>query len=279
MNVLDDIRIEMHSHTDCSDGVVTPEELVALAASKGLTHLAITDHDTFAALDRARAVLPEGMRLIPGVEISAAEGERDVHVLGYFLDEHDEALNAEIERCSRSRDERSAKMADNLAADGYHVSAAMLAERGVTPNRSNIARILVEAGDLPDTDTAFATVLNRKSKYYVKRQDVEVHLAVRLIKDAGGIAVIAHPRHYNVVDVIDALIPDGLDGVECFHSEQTVEDEEFLVPYARERGLMVTGGSDFHGDTVHPSVLAGNMPPMEDIKAFLEAGRARGYEV
>ncbi|MGI6220788.1 MAG: PHP domain-containing protein [Coriobacteriales bacterium] len=279
MNVLDDIRIEMHSHTDCSDGVVTPEELVGLAAAKGLTHLAITDHDTFAALDRARAVLPSGMRLIPGVEISAAAGERDVHVLGYFLDEHNAALNAEIARCSRSRDERSAKMADNLAADGYHVSAAILAERGLTPNRSNIARLLVEAGDLENTDVAFATVLNRKSKYYVPRRDVEVHLAVRLIKDAGGIAVVAHPRHYHVVDVIDELIPDGLDGVECFHSEQTVEDEEFLVPFARERGLLVTGGSDFHGDSVHPSVLAGNMPSQEDIRVFLDAGRARGFEV
>ena len=277
MTVLDDIRIEMHSHTDCSDGVVTPEELVSLAVDAGLTHLAITDHDSFAALDRARAVLPAGLVLIPGVEVSSSVGDgRDVHMLGYFLDEHYEPLNEEIEANRRRRAECAAKMADNIAADGYHVSSAMLAERGLTAHRSNIARLLVEAGDVENTDVAFATIVSRKSKYYVPRKDVEVHRAVQLIKEAGGIAVIAHPRHYHR---IDELIPNGLDGVECFHSEQTVDDEEFLVPFARERGLLVTGGSDFHGDQVHPSTLMGNMPPMADVRAFLEAGRARGYEV
>ena len=286
---LDDMTsIEMHCHTVHSDGVLTVSELLNEAARCGLTHIAITDHDSVGGYEEAKGIVSDidannavdekiqNMRIIPGVEISTRDGERDVHVLGYFIDVRNPMLLQTNDASRNGRRNRSVKIIEKLASDGFEISVDQLESQGLVLNRSNIARELERVGAVEHFEDAFDTLIGRGCPYYVEREDISPQYAVKVKKHAGGIAVIAHPAHYHVIDLIDPLCEVGLDGVECYHSEQTPEESEMLVRMARSRGLIVTGGSDFHGDAVHPSVLGGNQPPMEDVERFLEIGRMHG---
>ncbi|MGI6217511.1 MAG: PHP domain-containing protein [Coriobacteriales bacterium] len=272
------INFEMHCHTTCSDGVLTAAQLIEKAAECGLDYIAITDHDTVAAIPEALSVLPETMKLVPGVEISSADGDRDVHMLGYFIDTSNQELLASMANSRERRRQRSIAMVQKLEEAGYPISVSEFEASGVTINRSNVARALWKAGAVEEFEDAFKTLIGKGCPFYVERDDIDAEDAVKLIVGAGGMPVIAHPAHYGVVDLIEPLKKVGLAGVECYHSEQTPEESAQLVSISRNLGLLVTGGSDFHGDPVHPSVLAGNQPPQEDILAFLEAGRDYGFE-
>ena len=274
-----DLRIEMHCHTTYSDGVLTVPELLNRASEMELTHISITDHDCLTACFEAPLALPEGMRFIPGVEISTRwDGRCDLHILGYFIDASERSLTEALEQAVEGRSERVVKMVSLLEDAGFDISLDWFETGGYSLNRSNIARRLVEVGSATNVNDAFDTLIGRKCPYYVPKHDMESGEAVDLVHDAGGIAVIAHPAHYGVEDAIEPLFREhGLDGIECRHSEQTQEEETRLEGVARSLGMLVTGGSDYHGDPVHPENLGSCQPEIGDMEAFLEAGRARGF--
>ena len=246
------MAVDFHAHTNASDGSLSPEELVRRAITKGLTALAITDHDSVEAIPRAlRAAKSSSLLLIPGVELSAVYENLDVHVLGYFVDYTDQHFLARLEELRVARQERAADMVKALHEAGFDVTideVLRLAEEGAV-GRSHVARVLVDKGHAPSVAEAFDLYIGRGRPYYVPKPSTTPALAVRTILDAGGVPVLAHPSITGAESLIPQLAEVGLAGVEAFHAEHTQEQAESLVRVAREHGLIVTGGSDHHGPT------------------------------
>ncbi len=232
---------------------------MAKAAAAGLDVVAITDHDTTGGWDEATACLPAGLTLVPGAEFSCMylddAGQRiSLHLLGYLFDPDHEGLRAERARLRVSRLGRGRAIVDNLAADGVPVTWNRVVEvaRGGAVGRPHIARVLIENGVVSDVDDAFRELLSSKSKYYVPKADSEVFDAIRLIREAGGVTVFAHPlarRRGAVVDdaAISAMAQAGLHGIEVDHPDHAADDRAHLGGLAAELGLISTGSSDYHG--------------------------------
>jgi 3',5'-nucleoside bisphosphate phosphatase len=253
------MRIDLHVHSNASDGTDTPRDVVAAAAAAGLDVVALTDHDTTAGWDEARAARPDGLILVPGVEFSCVHQEQDgrhvsLHLLGYLFDPHDAALHAEWQQLRHRRRARGKTIVDKLAADGYPISwtnVHALAGDG-SIGRPHIARALVDAGVMPDVDTAFRELLSSRQRYYVRKADTEVFAALRLIRAAGGVAVLAHPMARRRGPVVsDQTIADlavaGLAGLEVDHPDQGADDRAHAAALARDLDLIATGSSDYHG--------------------------------
>jgi 3',5'-nucleoside bisphosphate phosphatase len=253
------VTIDLHTHSTASDGTDRPAELMAKAAAAGLEIVAITDHDTTGGWDEAAAALPDGLTLVPGAEFSCAHigegGERvSLHLLGYLFDPDHKGLRAERARLRVSRLNRGRAIVDNLVADGVAVTWNRVVEvaRGGAVGRPHIARVLVENGVVGDVDAAFGDLLSSTSKYYVPKADSDVFDAIRLVHEAGGVTVFAHPlarRRGRVVsdDVIAAMAAAGLHGIEVGHLDHAEADRSHLAGLADELGLIGTGSSDYHG--------------------------------
>ncbi len=269
----------MHCHTTYSDGVVGVDELLTQAQNARLRYIAITDHDCIDGSIEARNKMPEDMVLIPGVEISSSYEGRDVHMLGYFIDLDNKNFPEALKKANESRTKRSAIMIERLANAGHKISIEKFKERGIVINRSNIARMLVEVGSAKSFNEAFEDYIGRGCPFYVEKNDMSAVEAIKLIKSVGGLAVIAHPAYYQVVDAIEVLVDEGLDGVECYHSEQSRYEEYELVKLAKSLDLMITGGSDYHGDTVHPGKLGSSSPSPQDVVNFIQRGIDLGFDL
>jgi len=253
------MTIDLHTHTTASDGTDRPAALVAKAAAAGLSVLAITDHDTTAGWDQALRALPDGLTLVTGTEFSCAYleagGHRiSLHLLGYLFDPDHVGLRAERARLRVSRLGRGRAIVDNMVADGVPVTWNRVVEiaGGGAVGRPHIARVLVENDVVGSVDEAFAELLSSRSKYYVPKADSDIFDAIRLVRDAGGVTVFAHPlarRRGAVVgeDVIVAMAQAGLHGIEVDHPDHTAEDRSRLTDLANELGLVGTGSSDYHG--------------------------------
>lgn len=253
------MRIDLHAHSTASDGTDTPAGLVAAAAASGLDVVALTDHDTTAGWAEAADALPAGLRLIRGAEFScvSAAGEHrvSVHLLGYLFDPGSPAIVAEQERLRDERRLRLHTMASRMAGDGFPVDPdALLAELSpqAPAGRPHLARKLVRAGVVDSVDEAFRRYLFDGGPYYTGRADTDVATAVRMVRAAGGVPVLAHPfarRRGPVVDagVIAALVEEGLAGVEVNHPDQVDEDRRALTALADQLDLLITGSSDYHG--------------------------------
>jgi predicted metal-dependent phosphoesterase TrpH len=254
------MRIDLHAHSTASDGTDTPAELVAAAAAAGIDVLALTDHDTTAGWADAVDALPVGLRLIRGAEFSciAPDGKGahvSVHLLGYLFDPTSEVIIAEQARLRTERRTRLLAMAQRMAADGFPVDPdAFLA--GLPPEspagRPHLARALVSAGVVGSVDEAFRRFLHNRGPYYTGRVDTDVHAAIRMVRAAGGVAVLAHAaarRRGPVIDqsVIVELAAEGLAGVEVDHPDHADDDRAALRDLAGALGLLVTGSSDYHG--------------------------------
>jgi len=272
--------IDLHLHTTASDGLLTPEQLVARAAAAGLTIISVTDHDTVAGLSQARPAAAQlGVRLVAGIEITAVELGRDVHVLGYFIDPASDTLTAFLRDQRIARQQRVRDIGDRLESLGYAVDVdALLAHaqtRDGSIGRPAIADALVSAGHALDRNDAFARFLGRDKPAFVARQGVCGAEVIAAIHEAGGIASLAHP----VLLCDDALVPvlaaAGLDALEVWHSDHSPEDRSRYRDLAERLGLARSGGSDFHGDGVHRACELGAiaLPPEEF--ATLESRAAR----
>jgi hypothetical protein len=272
------VRIDLHVHSNASDGTDDPAGVMRRAAAAGLDVVALTDHDTQAGLAEARAALPDGLTLIPGMELScqldltSSEGRlpqtpqtRSVHLLAYLFDEEDPALRAETAQIRDDRTYRARAMVDRmreLGADVTWEQVAAIAGDAVV-GRPHLARALAASGAVATPADAFtADWIADGGRAFVDRYAPGLARAVGLVRAAGGVPVLAHPRSpgYEIPDeVIVALADAGLGGIEVFHFDHDEPQRARLAQLARSLNLIMTGGSDDHG-SYHP----GGPPPAPD---------------
>jgi predicted metal-dependent phosphoesterase TrpH len=250
-------RIDLHLHTTHSDGSQSPTEVVRLAHEAGVSVLAITDHDITTGLPEAlTAGQALGIEIIPGIEISSRHGESELHVLGYFLKWQDAQLNERLMTLRESRHRRNPKIVELLQATGIDITydevRAVAGSDSV--GRPHIARVLMDKKVVTTAKEAFDRFLAEGKAAYVPRDLPAPVDAIRWIKDAGGLAVLAHPTWVKttegtLTDLARQLKEQGLDGVEVHYSTHTPRQTRTYLSLAKQLGLLVTGGSDFHGMT------------------------------
>ncbi|WP_182111914.1 MULTISPECIES: PHP domain-containing protein [unclassified Actinotalea] len=274
------MRIDLHTHSVASDGTDAPGELVAAAAAAGLDVVALTDHDTTRGWAEAEAAVPRhGVALVRGAEVSClVDGRMSVHLLSYLHDPTHPGLLAEAERTREARLQRARAMVDLIAADLDLTWDDVEAQTvpGTTVGRPHIADALAAKGHVPDRSAAFATVLAVGSPYYVPHYAPDAETAVRLVRAAGGVPVLAHPGAHvrgRILsdDAIGRLVDAGLLGLEVDHRDHDESQRRRLAGIAADAGLLVTGSSDYHG-AGKPNLL-GEFTTSPEV---LEAIEARG---
>lgn len=239
--------VDLHTHSTCSDGALAPEEVVRIAAARGVRHLALTDHDTLAGVPAATAAAAEaGIELIPGIELTVWH-HREVHLLAYFVDARNVELLETTERQRKARIERVHLICARLAELGAPLDAeAVLASADGNVGRPHIARALVEAGHARTFDDAFRRFLGADASAYVAAERLEMADAIRIVHRAGGVAVIAHPGVEGLTEQVPEMARLGLDGVESEHPAHCARTARRFRSLARAHNLLISGGSDFH---------------------------------
>jgi 3',5'-nucleoside bisphosphate phosphatase len=268
--------IDLHTHTTASDGSLAPAALVDAARAAGLRVLSITDHDTTSGFETVtESAARAGIELVPGIEIIAVADGRDVHVLGYFIDPSSSRLRAFVERQRRDRLRRVEEMARRLAALGCPIRAEPLlatAASGRSVGRPQIAAALVDAGYVHTRDEAFERFLEHGGPAYVPRHGATPEEVIGIVHAAGGLASLAHPGVTRRDDRLAALAAAGLDALEARHSDHDAPTEQRYRDRARDLGLLVTGGSDYHGEGGHRVPWLGVVTlPGDDYDAFRRA--------
>lgn len=243
---------DLHVHTTASDGEDTPETVVRLAVEMGLGGLAITDHDSVGGLEPAREFIRKNrlkIDLIPGIELNTDYGDDDVHILGYFIDAADKYLRRRISEIKEQRCSRAGKIIARLKDMGINIDFDQVKDmaQGDLIGRPHIARVLYLNGYAGSADEAFARYIARDRPAYVPRYKFTPAEAVTLVKQSGGIAVLAHPGlikdDREVLDIINI----GIEGLEVYYPEHSREQIKKYTLLARENNLLITGGSDYHG--------------------------------
>lgn len=253
-------RIDLHTHTNRSDGTFTPPELVRLASRRGLEVVAITDHDTTDGLEEATGAGRDlGVEIVPGVELSAEHQGMSVHVLCYWMDREDEGFQAELVRLRSERFLRGEVMVEKLRLLGYPISFDRVREIAGSGNivRPHVAQALVEAGVVADEEEAFDRLIGDDGPAYVPKHALAPLEALELVRRAGGACVLAHPGMWSAEapvpeDLIEAMAEAGMAGLEADHSDHTPELRERYRDLAKRLELIVTGGSDCHGTRYDP---------------------------
>ena len=257
--------IDLHMHSSCSDGTMTPEELVAAALKMGLEAAALTDHDTVSGVGRfLSAAAGTPLRAVAGVELASMLFSKDIHIVGLFIDPGDPALLSALEQLRQWREERNEQMVEKLRSKGYEITMdEVLAEAGgESVGRLHMAAVLLRKGYFTDMQSVFNRLIGRNGSCYVLRKYDPVDACIRLIHGAGGLAIWAHPLHAahgaraTLRKIGSRLVSYGLDGLECHYSMFAEEQERYSLDFARERSLLVSGGSDYHGAS-HPQVKMG----------------------
>lgn len=271
---------DFHLHSNRSDGVLSPSALVALAAAGGVRIMALTDHDSMEGIAEARAAADEaGILLLPGIEMSTDIPGDEVHVLGYFLDPADAALQAELATMREARVERGREMVRKLRALGVEIDFARVKEIAgdASVGRPHVARALIEGGHVASFDEAFERYIGRNGPAYAEREKLTPADAVHFITGHGGVAVLAHPREITKLDpVLDETIAAGLAGMEVHYKSYTGADRERLAAIAAGRGILALGGSDYHGHGSEGERQPGDIPlPDEAVARFLDEAAGR----
>ena len=266
------MRIDLHTHTIASDGLLAPEALVALAHDAGVGVLAVADHDSTDGVDPAMtAGRRVGMEIIPAVEINTDIHESEIHILGYYVDHHQAWLQEFLGRLRDGRVNRAAKMVEKLNALGIRIDFARVrALASGAVGRPHVARALVEAGVVGSTEEAFEKYLGRNGPAYVERTKLSPPEAVQVIQRAGGIPVLAHPGWGVKDEVIPALVEAGLEGLEVYYPDHTPAMVTRYLEIAGRLRLLVTGGTDFHGGDLATKVPPGSQYVPEECATKLK---------
>ena len=249
--------IDLHVHTLASDGSDAPAEVVRKAAALGLRAVAITDHDTFAGLPEALAAgARHGVEVVPGVELSTIYDGVEVHVLGYYMDTAHPQLRAMMARATAERNARNETMVQRLHAAGYPITMEALHAEfpGQTMlGRPHISEYLMRRGYVASVQDGMRNLLGRGKPFYVARYNIPLEESVRTLRAAGGLPVVAHLFKYRYTPeqrtaMVDAAAAAGAAGLEAMYTNYTTEQEQAVRAMAAERGLLCTGGTDYHGD-------------------------------
>lgn len=276
------MNIDLHIHSTYSDGSMSPTEVVRTAHRLGLAAISLTDHDTIDGVEEALMVGADlGVEVVPGLELSVTCDEISVHLLGYFFDRADIRLLEELGRLQEGRKTRNTAILARLNDLGIAITETELAITSGhgQSGRPHIASLLVQKGVVGSMDEAFCRYLARGGKAYQPRYVLKAEEAINIIKDAGGLSVLAHPQQLekagkNLSAVIERLRGFGLDGVEAYYPTHSQSFRKRLLAIARRLGLLVSGGSDYHGAIRPGTALAcgGSLVPghlLETMKARL----------
>ena len=269
--------IDLHLHTLASDGRLTPTELVQLVAKNGLKTISITDHDSTEGLAEAYEAVKEfpDLRIIPGIEMSADIPGDEVHVLGYFLDYHNEEFQATLSEFRRGRVDRAKVMVEKLQDLGKPVDWERVQDFAGdgTVGRPHIALAMVEAGYFKEPKEAFDEYLGNNGLAYFDRPKLAPAAGVEMIKKVGGVPVLAHPTFMNDMEAgISNLKKVGLVGMEVYYAQYDDDTVRHLARLAKEYDLIPCGGSDYHGLGNSGEPLPGTLgPPEETIKLLEDA--------
>lgn len=272
------LRVDLHTHSNASDGLYAPAELVRLAREAGLDLIALVDHDTTQGLAEAREA---GERLdlavMPGVEINTdIIGGGEAHILGYEITPDDASLASNLSLLRGARERRGERMVNNLRAAGFDISWDEVREiaKGAV-GRPHVARALINAGYATDVSDAFARYLSPGRPGFSPRYKLTPENAIRIIRSARGIPTLAHPAGIDELEtrVLPQLVDVGLQGLECYYGQYDDATVARLLRLAERFGLIATGGSDYHGPRMHPTPLGGRFVPPETV-ARLRAARA-----
>ena len=243
--------VDLHIHSSASDGSLTPTEVVHLALRQGMEVIALTDHDTTDGIGEAQqAAAGSPLKVIPGLEINTEGPDGDIHVLGYYINPNHEPLQERLRILREARLVRARKMIERLAELGMPLEWERVLEiAGEDPaiGRPHIARALAEAGYVATAREAFDRYIGNDGPAYVPRLRMRPEEAIAVIHQAGGVAVLAHPDHHPILKRLPDLVEAGLDGLEVYYPEHTPQDVARLGTLAARYGLLMTGGSDFHG--------------------------------
>jgi hypothetical protein len=244
--------IDLHLHTTASDGLYDPAALVDLAWRAGIRTMSVTDHDTVAGLpEAARAAASSGIAFVPGIEITAVHEGRDVHVLGYFIEADTPGFDTFLEEQRADRVRRLSAMVGRLAELGKPVNldeVLVSHPPGQALGRPLIAKALVKAGHAADTREAFDRLIGDRKPAFIARRGPTPAEVIAIIVRAGGLASLAHPGLLKRDDLIPGMIDAGLTAIEAFHSEHDAPTTERYLDFAARHGILVSGGSDYHGE-------------------------------
>ncbi|MCK9431751.1 MAG: PHP domain-containing protein [Candidatus Omnitrophica bacterium] len=266
---------DLHIHTLHSDGTFTPGQLVKEALARGISALAVTDHDTTEGVGESlSASSGTGLEVIPGIELTAQHENREVHVLGYFIDYRDERLLEKLKQVRLNRRERVYKIIGNLEGMGIKLDPETVfgIAGKATVGRMHIARAMVKDGLVSSTAEAFRKYIGDKSPAYVLGFRISVPEAIGMIKAAGGRAVLAHPYLLDDDDLIGEFARCGLDGLEVYYPEHSQSMVNFYLDLAKKFGLLVTGGTDFHG-SAKPQIKLGMIKVPLELVEELRRGK------
>ena len=262
-----DARADLHAHTTRSDGTLTPTELVETAVAAKLTAVAITDHDTTAGVEEAQAAaaaLP--LEVIPGIEISSRTGNREIHLLGLFIDPRAEALEDLGMRQRAWRLERAEVIVDRARSAGLKISIeeVLATANGAPIGRPHLAQVLVDNGEVPAMQDAFDRYLGIGRACFVPKRMLSTEDAIEAVHVAGGASVVAHPGSSRVREkLLTTLTDQGLDGVEVVHPRHPSGRQHQLRGLCKRLGLLPSGGSDYHGPGRGDAVLGVPGIPMD----------------
>jgi predicted metal-dependent phosphoesterase TrpH len=268
---------DLHTHSIRSDGVLEPAELMRLAAERGVETIALSDHDTLAGVAEALSAGERlGLRVIPSIELNTESEWGDVHVLGYFLDPADAALEERLRWLRENRGRRIELMVENLNRLGYPVSLerVLAIAAGGALGRPHLAQALAEAGHVRSYDEAFETLISKDAPAYVERVGLTPSEAVKLVIAHGGAASLAHPGTVNGLrELLPRLIDDGLRGMEVYYPSHSAAWTAELRAMADAFALVATGGSDFHGRGEHGGPVGGAYVPRESVAELGKSAR------
>jgi predicted metal-dependent phosphoesterase TrpH len=264
--------VDLHTHSTASDGIYSPTELLKQAHEAGLRVLALTDHDSTSGLDEAsEAALHLAIDLIPGIEINTDVGKDEVHVLGYYLEYQRPEFQAILQVLRDARVHRGQRMVELLNQQGVHITwerVRQIAQGSV--GRPHVAKALLEGGYVQSIGEAFDKYIGQGCPAYVPRYKLAPVDAIRLIKSANGLPVMAHPITVPGLDELRKWLPElvaeGLVGLETYYGPYTPEQVQELHNLAVQYHLIPTGGSDFHGPGIHPTPLGGRFVPFEAVE-------------
>ncbi len=249
------MKCDLHLHTTCSDGSLSPQELVALAKEKGLQVIAITDHDTTKGVNLAQEEGKKlGVKVVGGIEVSTLAGNKEVHVLGFNMDTSTAEFKQDLNRLSQMRNNRNKQLVAKLKKHGIDINLDEIQSCGKSIGRADIAREMVNKGYCKDVPEAFENYIGNGKKCYVQVKRMSTAEAVEFVIKHKGIAVLAHPKnlhmtHETFEKFLQSLVKVGLHGIEADYFTHTISERKFYNKMATKYNLIVTGGSDFHSKT------------------------------
>jgi predicted metal-dependent phosphoesterase TrpH len=270
-------RFELHAHTTCSDGLLTPSGLIEHALARGLRACAVTDHDTVRGHREAQERGAElGIEVIPGIEATCEHRGDEVHILGLFVESGSKALAETFARLRARRIARMHEMIALLRREGVALDAAeIMKQEGAAFGRPHLARALVAAGKVGSIDEAFQRYLAEGRPAYVPKANLRAEDGIAAIRAARGVAVLAHPGRYKREPDLDLLLREGLQGLEVFYPSHSEEDTARYAREAQRLGLIASGGADYHGDPGRRPDLGGQPVP-EGLLDELRRAAGRG---